>query len=70
MNRSAFHHSELQKPLIVRDDRAIAAVVEYIDNWINSFEEGQHIVILSSDNVAPKDVTHDLLLVHRTGEEA
>ena len=68
MNQSAFHHSELQKPRIDRDDRAVAAVVELLDNWTNSFEGSQHIVILSSDNCAPKDVTHDLLRVRRTGE--
>ena len=62
MNQSAFLHSELQKPRIDRDDRAVAAVVELLDNWTNSF--------LSSDNVAPKDVTNDLLRVRRTGEEA
>ena len=70
MNRSAFHHSELQKRLIDRDERSVAAVVELLDNWTNSFEGSQHIVILSSDNVAPKDITHDLLHVRRTGEEA
>ena len=70
VNRSAFHHSELQIPLLDRDERAVSAVVELLDNWTNSFEGSQHIVILSSDNVAPKDVTHDLLRVRRTGEEA
>ena len=33
-------------------------------------EGTQHIVILSSDNVGPNDVTHYLLRVRRTGEEA
>ena len=70
MNQSAFHKSQLQKPRIDRDDRAVATVVELIDNWTNSFEGSQHIVFLSSGNVAPKDVTHDLLRVRRTGEEA
>ena len=70
VNQSVFHHSALQKPRIVRDDRVVAAVVEWFDNWIHSFEVSQHIVILSSDNVAPKDVTHDQLRVRRTGEEA
>ena len=70
VHQSAFHHSELQKPRIDRDDRAVAAVVELIDNWTNAFEGSPHIVILSSDNVATKDVTHDLLRVRRTGEEA
>ena len=69
VNQSVFHHSELQKPRIDRDDRVVAAVVELIDNWTNSFEGSQHIVILSSDNVAPKDVTHDMLRERRTGEE-
>ena len=70
VNQSAFHQSQLQKPRIDRDDRAVATVVELIDNWTNSFEGSQHIVFLSSGNVAPKDVTHDLLRVRRTGEEA
>ena len=72
MNQSAFHHSELQKPRIDRDNRAVAAVVELIDNWTNAFKGSQHIVILSSDNVAPKDGTlyTDLLRLRRTGEEA
>ena len=39
VNQSAFHHSELQKPRIDRDDRAVAAVVELLDNCTNSFEE-------------------------------
>ena len=33
-------------------------------------EGTQHIVILSSDNVAPNDVTNNLLRVRTTGEEA
>ena len=70
VNQSAFHHSELQKPIIDRNDRAVAAVVELIDNWTHSSEGSQHIVILSSDNVAPKDGAHDMLRVRRTGEEA
>ena len=71
VNQSAFHHSELQKPRIDRDDRAVAAVVELLDNWTNSYEGSQHIVILSSDNVAPKDVTHDdLSRAHSTGVDA
>ena len=67
VNQSAFHHSELQKPRIDIDYRAVVAVVELLDNWTNSFEGSQHIVVLSSDNCAPKDVTHDLLRVRRTG---
>ena len=39
VNQSAFPHSELQKPRIDRDNRAVAAVVELLDNWTNSFEE-------------------------------
>ena len=39
VNQSAFHHSELQKPRIDRDDRDVADIVELIDNWTNSFEE-------------------------------
>ena len=70
VNLPAFHHSEIQKPRIDRDYRAVAAVVELLDNWTNSFEGSQHIVILSSDNVAPTDVTHDLLHVHSLGDEA
>ena len=36
VNQSAFHHSELQKPRIDRDDRDVDAVVELLDNWTNS----------------------------------
>ena len=39
MNQSTFHHSELQKPRIDRDDRDVAAVGELLDNWTNSIEE-------------------------------
>ena len=70
MNQSAFHNSELQKPRIDRDERAVGAVVELLDNWTNPFEGSQYIASLSSANVAPKDVTHDLLRAHSTGEEA
>ena len=72
VNQSAFPRSELQKPRIDRDDRDVAAVVELLDNWTDKFmnEGSQHIVILSSDYVAPNDVTHYLLRVRRTGEEA
>ena len=61
MNRSAFHHSELQKPRIDRDERTVATVVELLENWTKPFEE---------TNVAPKDVTHDLLRAYGTWEEA
>ena len=68
VNQSAFHHSELQKPRIDRDYRAVGAVVELFENWTNPFEGSQDIVSLSSANVAPKDVTHVLLRAHSTGE--
>ena len=70
VNQSAFHHSELQKPRIDRDYRAVGAVVELLENWTNPFEGSLDIVSLSSANVAPKDVTHVLLRAHSTGEEA
>ena len=70
VNQSALHHSELQKPRIDRCERAVAAVVELLENWTNPFEGSQDIVSLSSANVAPKDATHDLLRAHSTGEEA
>ena len=70
VNKSAFHHSELQKPRIDRDEWAVGTVVELLENWTNPFEKSQYIVSLSSANVAPKDVTHDLLRAHSTGEEA
>ena len=43
MNQSAFHHSELHKPRIDRDNRAVAAVVELFDNWTNLFEEANTV---------------------------
>ena len=67
MNQSALHHSELQKPRFDGDERTVAAVVELLENWINSIEGSNHIVTLSSDNCAPKDVTHDLLCVRGGG---
>ena len=73
VNQSAFHHSELQKPRIDDrwwDDRAVGAVVGLLENWKNPFDGSQDIVSLSSANVAPKNVTHDLLRAHSTGEEA
>ena len=70
VNQSAFHHSELQKPRIDRYERAVGAVVELLENWTNPLDGSQDIVSLSSANVAPKNVTHDLLRAHSTGEEA
>ena len=39
VNQSAFPYSELQKQRIDRYDMTVAAVVEMLDNWTNSFEE-------------------------------
>ena len=66
MNQLAFHHSELQKPRIDRYEMAVAVVVELVENWTNPFERSQDIFSLSSANVAPKDITHDLLRAHST----
>ena len=70
VNQLAFHHSVLQKPQIDIDERVVAALVELLENWTNQFEGSQCIVSISSANVAPKDVTHDLLRAHSIGEEA
>ncbi|KAG0725654.1 hypothetical protein GWK47_038184 [Chionoecetes opilio] len=33
------HHAELQSPRIAKDEAAVAAVVNTLDNWINPFEK-------------------------------
>ena len=71
VNQSAFHHSELQKPRIDIDDRAVVAVVELLGNWTNSFERSQHIVVLSSDNIVLRRMLHMTCYVCvEQGEEA
>ena len=39
INQSDFHHSELQKPRIEKDEKAVSDVVDVLQNWINPFEE-------------------------------
>ena len=70
INQSDFHHSELQKPRIEKDEKAVSDVVDVLQNWINPFEESQDIVSLSTATVAPQEIAKDLMEAYNTGEEA
>ena len=67
-SRSSLNHSDLQKPIIEKDEKNVSAIVELFDNWINPFEENE-LVCISTATTAPADIMEDLLNAHNTGKK-
>ena len=61
LNKTTFHHGELQAPRIAKDEKAVSAVQNLIDSWNNPFAENQNVVSISTAKEAPDDVRRDLL---------
>ena len=69
LNKTTFHHGELQAPRIAKDGKAVSAVQNLIDSWNNPFAENQNVVSISTAKEAPDDVRRDLLQAQSIGEE-
>ena len=63
-NKTELHH-EVQK-----DEKAVSAVVDLIQGWINQFSEKQELVCIASAKVAPKDMTSDLMKAFEIGQQS
>ena len=69
-NKTELHHAEVQRPRIQKDEKAVSAVVDLIQGWINPFSEKQELVCISTAKVAPQDITSDLMKVSEIGEQS
>ena len=67
-SKSSLNHSDLQKPVIEKDEKNVSAILELFDNWINPFEENE-LVCISTATTAPADIMEDLLNAHNTGKK-
>ena len=67
-SRSSLNHSDLQKPIIEKDENNVSAIVVLFDNWINPFEENE-LLRISTATTAPADIMKDLLNAHNTGKK-
>lgn len=70
VRRLSFHHDEMQKPRIIKDEVDIKAVENLIQSWNNPFAESQNLVSISTAKEAPDDVKNDLMCALKIGEEA
>ena len=64
------HHAELQRPRIQKEEKAVLAVVDLIQGWINPFAEKQDLVSISTAKAAPEDITSDLMKAFEIGEQS
>lgn len=69
-NKTELYHAELQGPRIQKDEKALSAVVDLIQGWINPFSEKQELVCISTAKAAPKDITSDMMKVSEIGEQS
>ena len=67
-----FRHPDLETPRIKRDECDIQSIQELLEGtWTNPFQEDpQDLTHLSTGVVAPLDVSADLLLAEKKGEDA
>ena len=70
VRRLSFHHDEMQKPRIIKDEVDVKAVENLIQSWNNPFAESQDLVSISTAKEAPDDVKNDLLCALKIGEQA
>ena len=45
-NNTKLHHAEIQRPRMQKDEKAVSAVVDLIQGWINPFAEKQDLVCI------------------------
>ena len=65
---NGIHHAELKKSRITKDEAAVIAVIETIENWNKSFDGPQEIVSLSTARSVPPEISADLLKAKEVGE--
>lgn len=68
-NKSKVCHTELQRPIIQKDEEALSAVVGLIKDWVNPFAEKQDLISISTTKAAPRDIAFDLLKAFEIGEQ-
>jgi len=69
--KSDHGHVELQNSRIKKDELAVNAVVETLQNWVNPFEENQQeLVSLSTAAAATRQIATQLLEAEKRGEAA
>ena len=71
VSKSTGHHTELNHSRIQKDEESVATVVNILTEWVNSFEESQSLISVSTARgVAPRDIADDLLNASTIGELA
>ena len=64
------HHADLQRPRIQKEEKAVVAVVDLIQGWINPFAEKQDLICISTAKAAPKDISSELMKALDAGEQS
>lgn len=68
-SKTELHHPELQQTRIKTDEKAVSAVVELVQGWINPSGEKQELVCISTAKATPKDISCDLLKANEIGKQ-
>jgi len=68
VSKSTGHHTELNHSRIQKDEESVATVVNLLTEWMNSFEESQSLISVSTARVAPRNIADDLLNASTIGE--
>ena len=71
LNKSNFHHNDLQSTRIVRDGTDVKSLVSMLQShWLDPFSGAQQdLVCLSTEKVAPPKIQQDLLGAEAAGEK-
>ena len=72
LNKSNFHHTDLQSTRIVRDETDVESLVAMLQcHWLDPFSSVQQdLVCLSTGKVAPPKIEQDFLAAKGVGEKA
>jgi len=60
----------LQPSRIKKDEEAVYAVVDLVQEWVNPFTDKQDLINISTARKAPRDITCDLMKAHEIGEQS
>lgn len=69
MNRNQ-HHAELQKSRITKDEQAVSAIVEVIEDLVNPFSDPKDLLNISNATVVSTEIAQDLASAKNRGESA
>ena len=67
--KSDYHHAELQRSWVQKDEEAVSAVTSLLESWVDPFAENQDLISISTASKVPQEIASDLKNAFEIGEK-